>query len=86
MDRSGLKPMKLHGCRHTFASYLAMGGAAQKAIMELLGHKQMSTTERYMHFHPDRLNREVSKLKYAVNWNSGENDKVTSIDNYRDNK
>jgi len=65
--KAGIKPIKLHGCRHTFGSYLAMAGVAQKAIQELLGHKQMSTTERYMHFHPDRIKQEASKLKYAVN-------------------
>lgn len=86
MDKTGLPGMKLHGCRHTFASYLAMAGAAQKAIMELLGHKQMSTTERYMHFHPDRLNKEASKLKYAVNWQSIESGNVASIEDYKDKK
>ena len=65
--KAGIKPIKLHGCRHTFASYLAMAGVTQKAIMDLLGHQQMSTTERYMHFHPDRIKQEASKLKYAVN-------------------
>lgn len=86
MDKTGLAPMKLHGCRHTFGSYLAMGGASQKAIMELLGHKQMSTTERYMHFHPERIKHEASKLKYAVNWQSIESGNVASIEDYRDKK
>ena len=53
---------------------------------ELLGHKQMSTTERYMHFHPDRLNKEASKLKYAVNWQSIESGNVASIEDYKDKK
>jgi integrase len=86
MDKAKIPSMKLHGCRHTFASYLAMAGVAQKAIMDLLGHKQMSTTERYMHFHPDRINKEASKLKYAVNWQSIGNGNVVSIEDYRDNK
>ena len=86
MDKAGIPAMKLHGCRHTYASYLAMAGASQQAIMELLGHKQMSTTERYMHFHPDRIKQEASKLKYAVNWQSMESGNVASIEDYRDKK
>lgn len=40
----------LHGLRHSLASHLAMAGASSVELMEVLGHKQISTTQRYIHF------------------------------------
>jgi hypothetical protein len=37
---------------HTFCSHLAMQGATPKAIQELAGHQDLSTTQRYMHVSP----------------------------------
>ena len=40
----------LHGLRHSLASHLAMAGASAVELMETMGHKQISTTQRYIHF------------------------------------
>jgi len=40
----------LHGLRHSLASHLAMDGAQAAELMQALGHHQMSTTQRYIHF------------------------------------
>lgn len=40
----------LHGLRHSVASHLAMGGAQAAEIMAALGHRQLSTAQRYVHF------------------------------------
>jgi integrase len=40
----------LHGLRHTLATLLAIGGAQAPQIMASLGHRQLSTTQRYLHF------------------------------------
>ena len=40
----------LHGLRHSVASHLAMGGAEAPQIMQAMGHRQLSTTQRYLHF------------------------------------
>ncbi|HEV3194377.1 MAG TPA: tyrosine-type recombinase/integrase [Polyangiaceae bacterium] len=52
--RAGLQAATgaLHILRHTFCSHLAMGGAPAKAIQELAGHEDLSTTLRYMHLSP----------------------------------
>jgi integrase len=42
----------LHILRHTFCSHLAMTGAPVKANQELAGHKELTTTMRYMHLSP----------------------------------
>lgn len=53
LRRAGL-PGKggLHILRHTFCSLLAMRGAPAKAIQELAGHQNLTTTLRYMHLSP----------------------------------
>jgi integrase len=40
----------LHGLRHSLATLLAVGGAEAPQIMATLGHRQLSTTKRYLHF------------------------------------
>jgi len=50
--RAGLKNEGIHVLRHTFCSHLAMQGAPARAIQELAGHKDLSTTQRYMHLSP----------------------------------
>jgi len=39
----------LHGLRHSLASSMAMAGAQAAEIMVTLGHRQLSTTQRYIH-------------------------------------
>ncbi len=39
----------LHGLRHSVGSHLAMAGGSTVELMHALGHKQVSTTLRYVH-------------------------------------
>lgn len=47
--RAGIKVVSNHDLRHTCATNLASRGATINDIKELLGHKQLSTTSRYVH-------------------------------------
>ena len=42
-----------HTLRHTFASWLVMGGESLQTVQELMGHKDITTTMRYSHLAPD---------------------------------
>ncbi len=55
--RAGLKGVRLHDLRHTFASYGAAGGLGLPVIGALLGHTNPKTTQRYAHVGSDPLRR-----------------------------
>jgi integrase len=44
-----------HILRHTFCSHLAMRSVPVRAIQELAGHRDLSTTQRYMHLSPSAV-------------------------------
>jgi integrase len=46
---AGLSDVPFHTLRHTYASYLAMSGASLKDIADLLGHRSLQETTRYVH-------------------------------------
>jgi site-specific recombinase XerD len=48
--------------RHTFCSHLAMKGAPARAIQELAGLRDLSTTQRYMHLSPAALDSAIRLL------------------------
>jgi hypothetical protein len=52
----------VHILRHTFCSHLAMRGAPARAIQELAGHQDLTTTHRYMHLSPAALDAAISLL------------------------
>ena len=56
----------VHILRHTFCSHLAMRGAPARAIQELAGHQDLTTTQRYMHLSPATLEAAIAMLEPAV--------------------
>ena len=62
--KSGIKA-KLHDLRHSFASYLVINGVDLKRIKELLGHKDIKTTEIYAKLKKEHLIEAVNKLKFG---------------------
>jgi len=57
--------VKLHGGRHTFATHAVMNGVPIAALMELLGHRLLATTQRYLHV-GDKVEHLAEAMERAV--------------------
>ena len=67
MGRAGIEDFTFHGLRHTFATRLAQSGEDLYKISKLLGHKDISTTQRYAHHCSDSLRKTVEVLETDCN-------------------
>ncbi|TCU13086.1 phage integrase family protein [Rhizobium sullae] len=56
-ERAGLTKLRLHDLRRTYASIGAGGGQGLPIIGKLLGHKNVTTTQRYAHLDTDPMRR-----------------------------
>ena len=50
LERNHLKHRKLHSLRHTSATLLLYGGVNIKQVQERLGHGDITTTNKYLHY------------------------------------
>jgi integrase len=56
---TGHAKLRIHDCRHSFASFAVSAGHSLETIGSLLGHSNPSTTMRYAHLH-DHATREAA--------------------------
>jgi integrase len=59
---AGITNFRLHDCRHHFASHLVRKGVDLYTVKTLLGHSEITMTERYSHLAPDNLRLAVDKV------------------------
>ena len=65
-------PTGVHILRHTFCSHLVMRGAAMRAVQELVGHQDLTMTQRYSHLSPAALLDTIRLLESRVESVRGE--------------
>ena len=64
--RAGIKGLRLHDARHTFASRLISNGIDLITIKDLLGHGSVRITEKYAHSNQEQKRKAVAVLGEKV--------------------
>lgn len=62
LKRANLPDMRFHDLRHSAATLLLVKGVAERVVMEILGHSQLSQTMRYSHVIPQMQQEAARKL------------------------
>ncbi|MCB9554099.1 MAG: tyrosine-type recombinase/integrase, partial [Myxococcales bacterium] len=63
LETLGLRRLRFHDLRHTFASHLVLRGVPLRQIQMLLGHSTISHTERYAHVCDTSLAAAIATLE-----------------------
>ncbi len=61
--KSKIKDFTFHDLRHSFASYLVMGGVDIRSVQTLMGHRSIMMTMRYSHLSPGHMRNAISVLE-----------------------
>ena len=63
--RAGVKRLRMHDLRHTFASNFVAKGGNLLSLQKILGHSTIGMTLRYAHLAPDFIAKEVDLLDFS---------------------
>ena len=64
---AGLDDVRIHDCRHTFASHAVMSGLDLYTVGRLLGHADTGSTERYAHLADEHVRKAAGRISGIVN-------------------
>ena len=64
---AGLDDIRIHDCRHTFASHAVMSGLDLYIVGRLLGHADTGATERYAHLGDAHVREAAGRISGIVN-------------------
>ena len=63
---AGLDDVRIHDCRHTFASHAVMSGLDLYTVGRLLGHADTASTERYAHLADEHIRKAAGRISGIV--------------------
>ena len=79
--RYGVRTIRFHDLRHTYASHYIMNGGDPLRLQKILGHQDFKTTQRYTHLSPDYLRGAADFVSFEA---PSEEENVLSIAEYRE--
>jgi integrase len=62
LKKAGIKDLRIHDLRHSFASFALKQGVDLYTVSKLLGHKNIATTTRYAHLELEHLKEATNKV------------------------
>jgi integrase len=65
--QAGIPDVRIHDLRHNFASLLVNNGRSLYEVQKLLGHADISTTQRYAHLSQDTLKDATEIVSLSLN-------------------
>jgi len=68
---TGLAGVRVHDCRHTYASLAISAGVPLQVVGGLLGHSAPRTTAKYAHLYDDDLRSAVGRVSALVTGDNG---------------
>ncbi|MEA2011749.1 MAG: tyrosine-type recombinase/integrase [Verrucomicrobiota bacterium] len=66
LETAGIEHCRLHDLRHTYASILVNNGVSLYKVKELLGHRDISVTQRYSHLQDDSLREATANVSDVI--------------------
>ena len=66
MDYDCLARWRFHDLRHCTASWLVMAGVSLPIVAKILGHKELTTTQRYAHLLDSSLVDAIDRIQYGI--------------------
>ena len=73
-ERAGLPRLRLHDLRHTFGTQ-AIRAFKIHEVQRMMGHRHITTTERYLHYAPDP----DAAAKLTALWGGADSDEETNV-------
>jgi site-specific recombinase XerD len=65
-EKAGIKNLRVHDLRHSFASFLVNGGRSLYEVQQILGHSDPKVTMRYAHLSSKQLQEAANAASVIV--------------------
>lgn len=78
LQQAGLRPLRFHDLRHTFGTRM-ITKADIRRVQEWVGHADIQTTMRYLHYAPRAEDAALVAEAFAVQDDSGRKGKISVL-------